>query len=61
MDLKKSVINGRFWEISILDMANTLIDFYGKKGEMNPLHVEPRPAEVKKLISDTRKTKELRG
>jgi len=48
-------------EVSILDLANLIIDLCGKKGEMKPVHVEPRIGEVKKLIADARKAKKIIG
>ncbi|MEM3641616.1 MAG: GDP-mannose 4,6-dehydratase [Candidatus Bathyarchaeia archaeon] len=48
-------------EVSILDLANMIIELCGKKGEIKPVHVEPRIGEVKKLIADRRKAKEILG
>lgn len=48
-------------EASILDLANMIIELCGKKGEMQPVHVEPRIGEVKQLIADTRKAKKVLG
>jgi len=48
-------------EVSILDLANLIIDLCGKRGEMKPVHVEPRIGEVKKLIADARKAKKIIG
>lgn len=47
--------------VSILDLANMLIDLNGKKGNIKPVHVEPRIGEVKQLIADTTKARELLG
>jgi UDP-glucose 4-epimerase len=46
-------------EVSILDLANTIIDLCGKKGDIKPTHVEPRIGEVKRLIADATKVKSL--
>ncbi len=51
--------NGK--EVSILNLANTIIGLCGKKGEIEPVHVEPRPAEVKRLIADATRAKNLLG
>jgi len=48
-------------EISILDLANMIIDLCDKKGKIKPVHVEPRPEEVKRLIADAAKAKKLFG
>lgn len=51
--------NGK--EISILDLAKTIIEMCGRTGELDPVHVEPRPGEVSRLIADASKAKELLG
>lgn len=48
-------------EVSIIDLAKMIIDLCGKKGEIKPVHVEPRIGEVKQLIADARKAKEVLG
>ncbi|MBA7635508.1 UDP-glucose 4-epimerase [subsurface metagenome] len=48
-------------EISILDLANKIIELCGKKGELKPTHVGPRIGEVKRLIADATRAKELLG
>jgi len=48
-------------EVSIIDLANLIVDLCGKKGKIKPVHVEPRIGEVKKLIADTAKAKEILG
>lgn len=48
-------------EISILDLANMIIDLCDKKGKIKPVHVEPRTEEVKQLIADATKAKKLFG
>ena len=51
--------NGK--EISIIDLANTIIELCGKRGMIKPVHVEPRIGEVKKLIADATKARNLLG
>ena len=46
-------------EVSILALANTIIDLCGRKGDIKPAHVEPRIGEVKRLIADATKVKSL--
>jgi len=48
-------------EVSILDLANTIIDLAGKKENLKPVHIEPRIGEVKRLIANTTKAKNLLG
>ncbi|MBI3930967.1 MAG: GDP-mannose 4,6-dehydratase [Chloroflexi bacterium] len=48
-------------EESILDLANMLIALSGKKGNIKPVHIEPRIGEVKRLIADATKAKNLLG
>ncbi len=48
-------------EVSILDLANLIIDLCGKKSTIEPAHVEPRIGEVQRLIADATKAKELFG
>lgn len=48
-------------EISILDLANMIIDLCDKKGKIKPVHVEPRTEEVRQLIADATKAKKLFG
>lgn len=48
-------------EITILDLANMIIEFCNKTGTIKPVHVEPRIAEVKRLIADTTVAKNLLG
>lgn len=48
-------------EVSILDLANMIIDLCGKSGDIKPVHVEPRMGEVKRLIADATKAKNVLG
>ena len=48
-------------EIKIIDLANKIIDLCDKEGKIKPVHVEPRPGEVKRLVADISKAKELLG
>lgn len=48
-------------ELSILDLANMIIDLCGKTGKIKPVHVEPRAGEVKRLIADSTKARNLLG
>ena len=48
-------------EVSVIDLANTIIDLAGKKGELKPAHAEPRTGEVQRLIADATKARNLLG
>lgn len=48
-------------EITILELANKVISLCGKKGALVPVHVEGRPGEVRRLISDVTKAKQKLG
>lgn len=45
-------------EISILDLAKTITNLCGRK-DLTPIHVEPRPGEVRRLCADTTVAKSL--
>ena len=48
-------------DVSILDLANKIIKLCGKEGKIKPVHVDPRPGEVQRLLAKTAKAKELLG
>jgi len=48
-------------EETILDLADMLIDLAGKKEKIRPVHVEPRIGEVKRLIANSARAKDLLG
>ena len=48
-------------DVKIIDLANKIIELFGKKGKLKPVHIAPRPGEVQKLVADNRKAKELLG
>lgn len=48
-------------EVSIADIADMIIKLCGKKGKITPVHKEPRLGEVKRLIADASKAKDLLG
>ncbi|MFC2059689.1 dTDP-glucose 4,6-dehydratase [Chloroflexota bacterium] len=48
-------------DVSILDLANMIIEFCGRAGNIKPIHREPRIGEVKRLIADATKAHELLG
>jgi len=58
----KQVINlGTGKQIKIIDLANKIIELCDTKGKIKPVHVAPRPAEVKQLAADYSKAKKLVG
>jgi UDP-glucose 4-epimerase len=48
-------------EVSIIDLANMIVELCGKKGKIKPVNVEPRIGEVKQLIADTTLAKKILG
>lgn len=48
-------------EIKIIDLANKIIDLCGRSSNIRPVHVEPRPEEVERLVAETSRAKELLG
>ena len=54
MDLNNS-------NIRIVDLAKMVIDLCGRNESIKPVHVEPRPGEVKRLIADITRAKKLLG
>lgn len=52
---------GTGMEIRIMDLARKIIELCGKKGRIKPVHVAPRPGEVKRLIADYSKARKLLG
>jgi len=48
-------------EVSVIDLANKIIDLCGEKDTIKPVHVEPRIGEVKRLIANASMAKEVVG
>ncbi|MFC2005859.1 dTDP-glucose 4,6-dehydratase [Chloroflexota bacterium] len=48
-------------ELSVLDLANMIIEMCGKKGNIISTHIEPRIGEVNRLIANAIKAQELLG
>ena len=48
-------------DISIVELANKIIEICGKQDTIKPVHVEQRPGEVRRLVADTAKAKKLVG
>ncbi len=48
-------------EVSILDLANKIIELCGKTETIQPVHITPRMGEVKRLIADATKARDLLG
>jgi UDP-glucose 4-epimerase len=59
--LREPINFGSSKEVSILNLANMIIELCGEKGNEKPVHVEPRIGEVKRLIANATKAKELLG
>ena len=48
-------------EVSILDLANMVIEMCGKQGSLQPINIEPRMGEVQRLIADAARARKLLG
>ena len=48
-------------EVSVIELANKIIELCDKTGEIEPVYVEARIGEVKRLIADATKAKNLLG
>ncbi len=48
-------------EISIIDLANMIIELCDKKEQVKPIHVSPRIGEVERLIADSTRAKDMLG
>jgi UDP-glucose 4-epimerase len=59
--IKEPLNFGNGTEVSILNIANMIIDLCGKTGTIKPVHIEPRLGEVKRLIADATRAKNLLG
>lgn len=59
--IKEPLNFGNGMELSILDIANLIIHLCGKRGTIKPVHIEPRIGEVKRLIADSTKAKNILG
>lgn len=57
----KAVNFGTGQEVSINELANKIISISGRKGKMKPIHVAPRPGEVKRLCADISLAKKKLG
>lgn len=56
------VINfGTGKDIKITDLAIKIIELCDRKGKIGPVHVAPRPGEIKKMMADYSKAKKLLG
>lgn len=58
---KEPINFGTGEEIKIIDLAHKIIELCNKEGKMEPVHVEPRPGEVKRLLANNSKAKEILG
>jgi UDP-glucose 4-epimerase len=48
-------------ELSIIEIARRIIDLCGRSGQIEPVHSDPRMGEVKRLIANASRAKELLG
>ncbi|MEM1520199.1 MAG: SDR family NAD(P)-dependent oxidoreductase [Candidatus Bathyarchaeia archaeon] len=50
--LGRAINFGSGTEISILKLSEMIVELCGQKGNLKPIHVAPRPGEVKRLYAD---------
>ncbi len=48
----KTINFGTGREVSINELANKIVSLFGRKEKLKPIHVAPRPGEVKRLCAD---------
>jgi len=48
-------------EVSVLELANKLIELFGKKEAVKVIHTEPRIGEVERLIADATRARDILG
>jgi UDP-glucose 4-epimerase len=48
-------------DVTIISVANKIIEVFDKKQKIKPVHVAPRPGEVRRLIADNTRAKEILG
>lgn len=58
--IREPVNFGTGKEMTIISIATRIIELLGAE-KMRPVHVDPRPGEVRRLVADNRKAKELLG
>lgn len=59
--LKEPINFGTGKDVAILSVANNIVRLFGKKGKIKPVHVAPRPGEVRRLVADNKKARKLLG
>lgn len=59
--IREPVNFGTGKEIRIIDLADEIIRLCGEEGRIKPVHVEPRPGEVQRLVAQISKAQELLG
>lgn len=59
--VSKPVNFGTGKETRIVDLANMIIRLCAKEKEVEPVHVEPRPGEVQRLVAQNSRAKEIFG
>jgi UDP-glucose 4-epimerase len=48
-------------DVTIISVANKIIEVFDKKQKIKPVHVAPRPGEVRRLIADNTRAKDILG
>ena len=59
--IREPVNFGTGKDVSILSVANKIVELLNAKKGMKPVHVAPRPGEVRRLVADNKRAKKLLG
>lgn len=59
--IREPVNFGSGHEVKIIDLANQIIKLCGKERQIQPVHVEPRPGEVQRLLANYSKAETILG
>lgn len=59
--IREPVNFGTGKDVTIISVANKIIELFGAKRQIKPVHVAARPGEVGRLVADNKKAKALLG
>jgi UDP-glucose 4-epimerase len=59
--IKEPMNFGTGKEITIINLANLIINMCDKEGEISPVHIEQRPGEVRRLVANYSKARDILG
>ncbi|MEM4703878.1 MAG: GDP-mannose 4,6-dehydratase [Candidatus Bathyarchaeia archaeon] len=59
--IREPVNFGTGKDVTIISIAEKIIELFGAKNKIKPVFVAPRPGEVKRLVANNKRAKELLG